>query len=381
MDIDNNLAIAEAHVSTFSSSLARRPAIQFDISIPEDVARIRRDPSIQSAIAADLQKNEADLQYLERIQADTQRLIADVKNRSARIRAALAPVASCPPEILSDIFHILALDLLQENINKQATALIDISGVSRKWRNIALSTSSLWVACSTAWSPDQEATWLDRSAQNLIDVYYRPRPDIDDFEGAFGTILLAQSFRWRSFTYHPRHPSIFHHMTDLMNIENLLNLQSIDIASQPLWNRGAVHQHDARRFLSKLPSLTSIHFRAIGIFNADIIAANLIHLSLLDVTSTTKDRHTLLSVCKKLETLKLGDQPQQEGEEIQDMETIDLPKLRELSIEHASGPQLSQLLDVIHAPQLSRLALPFSPTVHFVGFVCYFFSHVEDVWY
>jgi hypothetical protein len=73
--------------------------------------------------------------------------LARIRNRSAR----LAPVNLLPPELLGDIFmiasppsHLCIQHVASEFITPSPTPIDSITGVCRRWRNIAIQTPMLW---------------------------------------------------------------------------------------------------------------------------------------------------------------------------------------------------------------------------------------------
>lgn len=363
-NFDPNLSCAEAYIAAYSSTLEQRELLPFNLSTPNDIARVRASPAAKNAIELAMQQDNAELKHLVEIEANIQRLILKIKRRAAETFASLAPVASCPPEILGHIFWIFASDLLQQGIQQQATGLIYISGVSRKWRDIALSLSKLWTNCLVLWPPEQQRAWLERSAQRLLDINFawkwtkpEPREQLPPF--------CEYSSRWRSI--HSDTTAVLPKLLPLAG--DLHNLQTISI-NNDYGSKSPYAWHDPA---SRFPALTSLHMCSVTVSDLRNIAANLVDLSLLDTAHVIIRRHQELSACCNLRTLTLGGQTLYSSGTDARLSIINLPELRELSVKDTLGPGLSQLVSLIRAPKLEKLELPFRPAEEFVStlYVCH----------
>lgn len=360
--MDAALHVAETHIGAFTSSLTHRTTVRLDISIGEDIARLRCDPSVQAAFSIALQQDTRDLEYLKRIQALTQRAIFELESHSARRCATLAPVASCPPELLADIFCIVAS---AGEVDDIARSLINITAVSKRWRDIALSTSRLWAMCSNAWCAEQQSTWLERSATGPVDVLIWGAERLSP-------VLCSHAHRWRSLSYDGPggSESILGNMATLMDFPDLSSLVSIRFSSAHTPASTTEHRCDARNFRSKLPALESLYIPLLKIDNLEAVAGNLVEIALCNVTYTSQELHTLLKSCSStLVDLKLAESLLSEVrfDFSLGLERIIIPKLQTLSIERATGPHLRHFLDIILAPVLECLATPFTPTKQWVS--------------
>ncbi|KAI0061051.1 hypothetical protein BV25DRAFT_1785934, partial [Artomyces pyxidatus] len=66
-------------------------------------------------------------------------------------RNALVPVARLPPEILDRIFAFVAHQTLSvKNSNREDGRWINITHVCRSWRELAMSSHTLWTSISFA---------------------------------------------------------------------------------------------------------------------------------------------------------------------------------------------------------------------------------------
>lgn len=360
MQMDADLHVAETRIGAFTSSLTHRPSVQLDTSSGEDVARLRRDPSVQATLSIALECDARDLEYLRRIQALTQRAISELEFYSARHRAALAPIASCPPEVLADIFCLATYVEDADKADDSADNLLIITAVSKRWRDIALSARTLWATCSGRWCPGKQSTWLERSAPGPVDVIvsWSERPSL---------ALCSQAHRWRSFVHDdPDSDLILDNMKILMDSPDLSNLVSIRID----YDMGiAPDRCDARNFRSKLPVLKSLH-TPLKIDNLETIAGNLVDIVLSSGTYTSQELHKLFKSCNStLVRLTITEYSSEAHFDFSlGLENIVFPKLQMLLIKQAIGPHLCQLLDIIHAPVLAHLAIPFTPTKQWVSF-------------
>lgn len=331
----------DKHVAALVASSTQALPSQLDISVGEDVARLRRDSSIRSA----LKKCDDAVDKLALMRHVLERAAAEITRQTAAIRSSLAPVMSLPTELLSEIFSFV---VHTPEIKKRPLLILHIATVCKRWRYTALSTQNLWILCPTSLSESQQAVWVARSSPGPIDV------DIIVYLGTAPPIcpeLRHQASRWRSITLCHGRGAKLDCLDTIMELPDLRNLQALSLTladHNPIFNQ----KRDVRDFKSTFPKLKSVHIRFINISHLHTVAENLTFVSLYGVAYPFSEWWELLSSCPNLEILQLernellGFGPETV------LETIVLSKLRDLVIGHDDSRVGDVIFNHISAPML-----------------------------
>lgn len=338
----------EKHVAALVASSTQALPSQLGISTGEDVARLRRDPSIQAA----LKKCDDTVDRLRRMQVQLEQAAAEINRQAAAIRSALEPVMSLPPEILSEIFKLIVHTPLC--IDEEPDRVLRIAAVCRKWRYTALATRNLWALFDTSRTQAQQVAWLARSSPGPIDVLVKGQ---DWVAAPLPVTLCHEAFRWRSIMLLDVKSTV-DYLDTLMKLPNLRNLQTINLALPGWYYPTDEVERDARDFQSTLPRLKSISIGYIAISNMSTIAENLTNLSLSNVAYPSVEWWKLLRSCQNLDILKLdNNEVLSSGSDRPDsaLENIVLPRLQDLTISSDLDGLGDMIFDHVSAPALHSL--------------------------
>ncbi len=123
---------------------------------------------------------EGIMQEITDVQKILQRSVDRLKQEVCAVYNAKANVARLPDELLQIIFDY-TVDRQQRNWEgytdepeeeSERSTLLSCTHVCRKWRNVALATSSLWEWVNSDWSPARVETWLTRARQHPISIAF-----------------------------------------------------------------------------------------------------------------------------------------------------------------------------------------------------------------
>ncbi|KAF9518301.1 hypothetical protein BS47DRAFT_1338592 [Hydnum rufescens UP504] len=134
----------------------------------------------------------------------------------AFLRAGVAPISSCPNEIIAKILLVTYTSWLDEAgdpteillcISQARTLLFPTRPICRLWRAVAISLTQLWARIHVEWKREHRALWLERSGTRPLDVYFTvdshlpARWELAKFGDVVGEQdLFLHSSRWRSLS-------------------------------------------------------------------------------------------------------------------------------------------------------------------------------------
>ncbi|KAF9515514.1 hypothetical protein BS47DRAFT_780825 [Hydnum rufescens UP504] len=177
----------------------QHPSVTFVSTTP---GAIRRDPRTKSAI----HRLSAHIAALEEAEAQIRQTKLVAEEELALLRVRVAPISTCPNEIIAKILLVTYSSALEE-AKDPTEILFSISQVSQLWRAMALNLTQLWARMHVEWNAKQRALWLERSGTRPLDVYltiddHRPERWVPIQSGdVFGDQdLFLHSSRWRSLS-------------------------------------------------------------------------------------------------------------------------------------------------------------------------------------
>ncbi|KAH7909432.1 hypothetical protein BJ138DRAFT_1155292 [Hygrophoropsis aurantiaca] len=183
----------------------------------KSTAAIDHEIAVLSAEINALHRREQDF---TRVLDEMRRLLDSMKTEKLDLAAKIAdlesqkhPINWLPAELLIHIF------VFSTTVNADAskklsfnTFPINLSHVCRKWRQITLSTSSLWsniLYQTNRWYSEPLETFLERSRASVLDITFAPalEADRDSLSPEINTVtqlvrrLLPLQSRWRSIAF------------------------------------------------------------------------------------------------------------------------------------------------------------------------------------
>lgn len=287
-------------ISTLSKSWAQRLPTELKCKEAGISLSLRSDPVLHNT----LEECDKEIEQLERIQDDLQLAIQSIKRQAKYTRAALAPIAYCPLEILVDIFYLMPLepDTSIEEVDNEAQRLLSITAVCRKWRRIALSTRKLWTRIHTSWCTPQQEEWLKRSDTAFIHIIIESPRQLSFPSGK----LLAQSHRWISISCRENYKgAIYLALKMLTKLSSLPNLEVIEFPSYRPAPGTLLEKCDVRGLAPNVPKLHTLSFSSIISIHLETIVGNLKSLSISDATYTLREWHSIFKGCRNVECLSL----------------------------------------------------------------------------
>ncbi|KAH7923370.1 hypothetical protein BV22DRAFT_1093023 [Leucogyrophana mollusca] len=196
-----------------------------------------------------LQRREDDFAL---VLQDMRRLLESVKAEKVALDAKITelesqkhPINWLPAELLIHIFIFSAAD--DPDASNQLSYNISpvvLSHVCHKWRQIVLSTSSLWSQISyrtDQWHREPLETFLQRSGSSLLDICFAPileternsfSPEVHTATQLVHQVAPHQS-RWRSIAFGCNLPTSLDEIVDSLTqypTSSLSHLQSLDLA-------------------------------------------------------------------------------------------------------------------------------------------------------
>ncbi|KZW01756.1 hypothetical protein EXIGLDRAFT_690990 [Exidia glandulosa HHB12029] len=106
----------------------------------------------------------------------------------------LSPASSLPGDIVTEIFDCIS-------VNRSGNA-IRLSHINRRWRNLALSTPSLWTNLNSLYEPDAAHVFAARAAQLPLNVSIMYGPELPSYHrsfdkfSAFVAVAANYAHRW-----------------------------------------------------------------------------------------------------------------------------------------------------------------------------------------
>lgn len=309
--------------------------------------------SVLSAEAKELESQESDLiSQLSKVQAS----LREVRERILELKSQTTLVSYLPNEILSQMFEE-GFNMIQE-VDDRISFTLSVSQVTRRWRDVAIDTSSLWTSIVL---PTSEL-WIERSQGRPLDIYIGEKHrylDPDDFYSVMSKVTPYIQ-RWRSFSlyslaYDPptlifeqilemgasllTRLSVYNGEDDLVTIQDLAGTPSNRV---PLLVDLRVRNIDFRLQSLPLDAITTLHIEISDSY------ATLSYGKFFQLFSTFPSLSKLvLKGCIINPLLTQVDQ------------AVELPLLKTLVIQNPSNfnNYVAVVLRVLHAPTLESLAL------------------------
>ncbi|KAF9236716.1 hypothetical protein BU15DRAFT_76676 [Melanogaster broomeanus] len=151
----------------------------------------------------ELEQLSAQIGELQASRDELVRVLRNLETRAARIQNSKAAVSRLPSDVLVMIFQETrqlnpqwsgVLSLL-----RQSPTEVRLSHVCTQWRDVALSTPSLWSSVRFPFEHKEESlhAYLKRSEGSLLDVYLGPWAKYPNLERTLMTVLMPHLVRFR----------------------------------------------------------------------------------------------------------------------------------------------------------------------------------------
>ncbi|KAF7981274.1 hypothetical protein HWV62_34171 [Athelia sp. TMB] len=279
--------------------------------------------------------------------------LARAKRERASAENRSIAIASLPHEILSQIFEILRHEDSEWIGGPGIAPSIRVSHVSATWRDIALSTASLWTAIYSSPSHDDTFyhTMINRSQESLLECTIRVEPSQDQTSAAMLAALVpSNAHRLRVLRIIAPMWFIDGCVATLRELsaprmsQLLLHITNYNPQSGPLLSR-------QRIFMGGTPKL--VQYDATG-FDFRMIRPPLADVKILNVTSYASDtlRDALLDVALTVHALGIIIVP----DTLAIFPPIQMSSL--VSLELLTEPfEIITFLGMIEAPELKSLKL------------------------
>lgn len=231
VEVDQDIAVIRNALERLLNTEKDRPPIDFCFIHDRASQDAARHSDETKASLSDLDMR---FQALESMRMTIKDIRAMLVARSNYIRTTLAPISLLPPELIRVIFmHVLdAMTSQYQNTCKIVTAL---SGVSKAWRNIALSTSPLWTQIHIEWRVEQQELWLDRSDGRPVDLLLIGLLTRSGSVAGLDSIavskrIMKESARWRSLSAQLFRPTHIEAILEML-LDKERNLASLETLS------------------------------------------------------------------------------------------------------------------------------------------------------
>ncbi|KZT07058.1 uncharacterized protein LAESUDRAFT_130486 [Laetiporus sulphureus 93-53] len=238
--------------------------IQDDPSYVEEILRVPH--GVQYLLDSDPARyhhTEAVTNLIHRVQR-IEASLARIKEKTTELLLLIPPIASLPEEILALIFQ--AGSLAEHKSGLPFPMLI--ASVSRTWRKIALSTSTLWTNVYTPlyrprhWLPIA----LERSATQPLDITLDFRTGLAPSSEAVVACMAAVSahmYRWRRFTLITHHRNVVLLIGELLASAQSLSLQHLRLSLTGSGPAGNQEVSIPRLFAGGAPELHSVRLDSV----------------------------------------------------------------------------------------------------------------------
>ncbi|KAH9926846.1 hypothetical protein B0H21DRAFT_712293 [Amylocystis lapponica] len=289
-----------------------------------------------------------------------------IEEKTTELGALIAPVQCLPVEILAMIFHVGCKMPLKESGKRSPGGALPfpmlIASVSRRWRDIALTTPILWTNLHICMS--RPLHWprlsLERSLGRLLDVTIDCRADHNPSVAvvvSYMAMLVPQSDRWRRFTLITHHSDAVVIVSECLAELHSRSLQYLRISLTGSGPAGNSEIALPPIFKGGAPLLSSVRFDSVAL---PWKAAPLIELETLDIRwmwNRTKlfypQFRDLLAASPSLTKLILrGKHVELRPTRI--YEPILVPTLRYLEL---SGDNVCRMSSILVTPALETLTL------------------------
>lgn len=308
------------------------------------------------------------------------------KLNAARYLRGTSTIAAIPDELLSAIFHVAIQDF--HDCYDAIFHAITISHVCQRWRNVSLSTSSLWTVIVLTFPTNRNQflrtiDCLSRSRSRPLHLYmdFRdPAWSWDETSHSFGwknmenvmRLILPYAHRWQKVelltdTWAP----IFTFLSYTSRIKSAPMLQDVLLSrcnaffaakgelfrpstmKHPIsWFGGGSAFHSLRRV-----SLAGVHVDWANSGLSDLLELEFkYHAS--EVMPTLHEFCDIISACPELERLSiLGWGPQIDVNIVPKQRTLYLPRLRNFAFGFIDVDYAIDFLSLFHFPALKTLSL------------------------
>ncbi|KAG2047158.1 hypothetical protein BDR06DRAFT_120963 [Suillus hirtellus] len=308
------------------------------------------------------------------------------KLNAGRYLHGTSTIATIPDELLSAIFHVATHD--SHDCYDAIFHATTISHVCQRWRNVSLSTSSLWTVIVLTFPTRRiqffrTVDWLARSRSRPLHLYmdFRdPAWNWDEASHCFGwqnmenvmRLILPYAYRWQKVelltdTWAP----IFTFLSYTSRIKSAPMLQDVLLSRcnaffaakgelfrpsamrHPVsWFGGGSAFHSLRRV-----SLAGVHVNWINSGLSGLLELELrYHAS--EVMPTLHEFCDIISTCPELERLSiLGWGPQIDVNVAPKQRTLYLPHLRDFAFGFIDVDYAIDLLSLFYLPALEMLSL------------------------
>ncbi|KAF8599513.1 hypothetical protein BDV93DRAFT_590841 [Ceratobasidium sp. AG-I] len=264
---------------------------------------------------------EADLALLPReAKRITQPLDALKKLRNCSVK--LVPINRLPPELLASIFSTAVHDSrvtrpYQDRMRSSLDILNVISSVSSYWRDVTLTTSTLWadIILTRAGGANHAALWFERSRSSPL--YFRSLNNYYGFcEKGLAELVGCHSGRFKSLvlrsdcTFGQKlfHDACVQYTESSVKLETLAIIAETKLLSQTLREKNRPPKDQMDRYLTSVRNL----YMRFGSFDdwTSSVFHNLTTLSLCSISNTVAPTHEellgVLIASPRLRSLQLS---------------------------------------------------------------------------
>lgn len=269
-----------------------------------------------------------------------------LEKQSQRLEAVFAPVRRLPADVLIQIFHLLSTIEIRKANN---VALLALCHVSRVWRAIALSTSSLWTHISIRVPDNDRAMESQAAAVQHWLTYSGDSPLYVDICGAKRDsslprnpaleLLILQSHRWKDASLTLELDELSHYFRGVKGRLGQLGSLTMQLHGQAI----------LIDYFEDAPSLTTFFMEGLG-RSGEPFPISLPWDSLTHIT-TDFSSLTILQQCSSLVScdLALWEEPT--------INLVELPHLRSFTMCNYTSRSLGWFYDSLSFPVLHTFDL------------------------
>ncbi|PPQ96502.1 hypothetical protein CVT26_010439 [Gymnopilus dilepis] len=296
---------------------------------------------------------------------------------------AASPANRLPHELLAYIFTICAADISDHH----PVSMIHLTHVSARWRDVALTTQSLWGRITltfplSPWQFSYSSAYLKRSGSYPLELLWDLRDPSWDWDEDAHTIgwkemenvmrlFMPHFTRWRSLELLADNwIPIFAFLWYSKDVRNgpLLESLSLSRCNAYFANPGQTFQPVAlRKSMSlfggiHLPSLRRVSLVGVHIdWSAPCALRNLTQLDFkyfaCDVTPTLAQFQSIVEACPLLSSLSICGRGPDIGDVSQHSNQIQLPALQSFSLGFIDTTYAIGLFSLLRMPNLQRLVI------------------------